>query len=327
MVAAPFRESGRLPTRLFLNVWPYLLIVPLALLAFAIGERIAAYGLTPERYLLALFAVFLAIILLVQIDRRWRDDIRIIPGLGGLALLLASFGPWGMIEASATWQASRLFETLRSTGAVDESGRLKDSPTWTFEPASDVQSIVFLLDTLGQLNRLKPLFEGRADDPFVTGDASSDLVNRVTVALDVDKLPYPEDTSGTFSLASNQVTGSVPLGGYDMLVPDLSWRSGAERSLTDLPVLVKMTPSSMDIVFGTERVAITKDLLRPAIDQRIATMKSAPDILQPPLMVDLTIGGRKLRILIESASGRSNDNEFELGSAWFDLYLVIADWR
>ena len=81
MIAASFcRAPPALPTRLFLKVWPFLLIAPLALLVFAIWERIAAYGLTPDRYLLALFAVLLAVILLLQIDRRWRDDIRVIPG-------------------------------------------------------------------------------------------------------------------------------------------------------------------------------------------------------------------------------------------------------
>jgi len=332
IVAGPLEKIGRAPTRLFLRIWPYLLIVPLALLAFAVWERIAAYGLTPERYLLALFAIFLAIILFSQVDRRWRDDIRVIPALGALALFFASFGPWGMIQASAAWQASRVFETLRSVGALDESGRLRAPPAWEFGPASDVQSIVFLLDQFGQLGRLRPLFEGRADDPFVggafvQGARSSDLVWRLVAALNVDELPYPEDTSGSFSLVSSQVTGAVSLGGYDLLVPNLSWSAGARRSLNDPPIVIEVTPLSMSIVSGADRAVITKDLLRPAIDQRIAEMKPAPDDLQPPLFIDLTISGRKLGILIESAHGRSNAEEFALETAWFDLLLVSADWR
>ena len=327
MIAAPFAETARLPTRLFLKVWAYFLIVPLALLIAAIWERIAAYGLTPERYLLVLFAILLGIILLLQINRRWRDDIRVIPVLGAIALFFASFGPWGMIEASAAWQVSRVIEDLRAAGALDENGRLKTPPAWELGPAADVQSIVLLLDQFGQLDRLSPLFEGTANDPYAL-DRDSDLAARVTVALNVEELPYPEDTSGSFSITSSQVTGALRLGGYDLLVPDLSWSSRAVRIVSDPPIQVEMAPSSMNVVLGTERVVITKDLFRPAIDQRVAAIKSAaPGALQPALFADLSVGGRKIGLLIESAYGRSNATEFELGSAWIDLYLNSADWR
>ena len=113
VVVHPLAAIARVPTRLFLKAWFALLVVPLALLAFAVWQRIAAYGLTPERYLLVLFAIFLALVLMAQIDARLRRDIRVIPVLGGLCLLLASFGPWGMIEASAASQTARLKTILK----------------------------------------------------------------------------------------------------------------------------------------------------------------------------------------------------------------------
>ena len=57
--------------------------------------------MTPERYGLALFALFLGLVLLAQTTRRLRGDIRVIPALGAICLFLASFGPWGIISASA----------------------------------------------------------------------------------------------------------------------------------------------------------------------------------------------------------------------------------
>jgi hypothetical protein len=232
-----------------------------------------------------------------------------------------------MIQASAAWQVSRVFETLRSVGALDESGRLRTPPAWEFGPASDVQSIVFLLDQFGEIDRLRPLFEGRADDPFAGGTSSSDLAKRVTALLKVDKLPYTEDTSGTYTISSNRTNGAVSLGDYDLLVPDIPWSSGTTRSVIDPPILIEMTPTSMNIVSRAERVVVTTDMLHPAIDRRIAEMKPDPEAPQKPLMANLTVGGRKLGILIESANGRSNAEAFELGSAWFDLYLVSSDWR
>jgi hypothetical protein len=327
VVAVPLGEIARAPTRLFLRAWPYLLLVPLALLVFAVWERIGAYGVTPERYLLALFAILLTIVLLAQLDRRWRDDIRIIPVFAALALLFASFGPWGMIQVSAASQAFRVFEILRSVGALDESGRLKVVPNWEFGPASNVQSIVFLLDQLGELDRLQLLFEGRTDDPFAQGASSADLANLVTAVLGVDELPYPEDASGTFAVSSNRTTGAAFLGDYDLVVPDIAWSSGVTRSVVNPHIVIEMTPTSMSIVAGAGRILVAKEMLRPAIDRRIEEMKRDPNAPQQPLMADLTIGERRLGILIKSANGRSNSEAFELGSAWFDLYLVSADWR
>ena len=69
IVAHPFARS-RARADAALPRWsgPCLLLVPLVLLVFAVWQRVAAYGLTPERYALALFAVFLLVIL-VRTDR------------------------------------------------------------------------------------------------------------------------------------------------------------------------------------------------------------------------------------------------------------------
>jgi hypothetical protein len=328
MIAHPLRVIGRPPTRLFLLVWPYLLLVPLALLGFAAWERIAAYGLTPERYLLALFALLLALVLVTQIDRRWRDDIRLIPALGMAALLFASVGPWGMIQSSAMWQAARVVESLRVAGALDDEGRLASVPKWEFAPASDVQSIVWLLDGFGQLGQLRSIFNGTPNDPFAPeAGASSELAARIVAALNVDQLPYPEDTTGYYWIPPTQ-SSAVVLAGYDVVAPGLTWGTSSLRVLAEPAIRIEMTPLAMTIDVGTERVVVSAEMLRAAIDRRVAEIAAAkPGELQPPFFVELTLQNRRLGLLMESVSGRSNLSEFALSSALVDLYIDRADWR
>jgi Domain of unknown function (DUF4153) len=296
VVVHPLAAIARVPTRLFLKAWFALLVVPLALLAFAAWQRIAAYGLTPERYLLVLFAIFLALVLMAQIDARLRRDIRVIPVLGGLCLLLASFGPWGMIEASAASQTARLKTILGNAGALQD-GRLKDQPTWELPAATDAQSIVYILDRLGQIRRLRPLFEGRSDNPFAT--ALSDVDNqdrygtRVAKALNVAELPQPVDTSGTFWIAPGQ-SGAVAFDGYDVVVPALFWGSGASRSIGDPALLIEETSAALTIAEGSTRVVVTADALRPAIDERVAAIRKDEKAVQPPLFIKLKINGKAI---------------------------------
>ncbi len=87
----PFVRTRTL-VRLFRIWWFWLTLIPLGLFFIAVSIRIEAYGLTDERMLLVtggIWATMLAVVFLVG-----RGDIRLIPALAGLILLLVSVGPW-----------------------------------------------------------------------------------------------------------------------------------------------------------------------------------------------------------------------------------------
>ena len=120
IIVHPMGALVRWPTRLFLRFWAIGLVVPLGLLAVAVWERIDTYGITPERYALALFALVLAIVMAMQLVRRLRGDVRLIAGIGALALFVTSAGPWGMIPVSARSQFDRLVDRLAEAGATTD---------------------------------------------------------------------------------------------------------------------------------------------------------------------------------------------------------------
>lgn len=131
----PFMRTRPL-VRLFRRWWFWLTLIPLALFFVAVAIRINAYGLTDERMLLAaggIWAALLAVIFLVG-----RGDIRLIPALAGLILLLLSIGPWNYANLPIAQQIARLEALLSQPGKAGASF----PPDWTPEQVASVAAVI-----------------------------------------------------------------------------------------------------------------------------------------------------------------------------------------
>ena len=329
VVVHPFGGLARLPTRLFLRFWAVPLIVPLLLLVIAAGLRIAGHGITPERYGLALFALFLAIVLIAQVPRRTRGDIRVIPAVGCVCLLLASFGPWGALSASAASQTARLIQRLESVAALD-GGRLRETPELPAAAARDIHSIVWLLSEIGQLERLRPLFQGRPDDPFQRAAEAEgsrrDLVAQVHKALGADDIRVALDPSGTFWLDPSG-SAAVPIAGYDLMVPALTWNSAPIRvSLGDADLSVELRPEGIIIGQGAVTVRVPVEELRNGVAEHLQAVEQNARAPRPPPFLEVTVDGRRFGLLLDGVGGQLTETEFRLDSGRLHLFLRRADW-
>ncbi len=96
----------------------YFSLVPLIVLLFiAIGVRISAYGVTVERYIVAMLGVWLALITLYFIFSKAKNII-LIPLTLAVFLFGSCFGPWGMFKVSERSQLKRLHTLLDKNGAL-----------------------------------------------------------------------------------------------------------------------------------------------------------------------------------------------------------------
>lgn len=327
IIVHPLSALGRMPTKLFLRYWAPGLVVPLVLLVIAVWQRIDAYGVTPERYGLVLFALFLALVLLVQLPPRLRGDIRFIPAIGALALLVASIGPWGIVPVSARSQFDRLMVMLTDTGVL-EDGRIVGAPQFSRGAAQDVRSIVRMLVEIKATGRLAPLFSGRPDDPFLVASDSNNWTEatRLWAAFNVKELPSEE---GQFAISAGW--GTVAISGYDLVAPDISLKGfrAASFSIGDGLADVRLGPEGvlLEIKSGDVTVQVTPDLLRDAIEKRVETVeKPAAGEARPPFLVELSIAGKRIGLLFEHVSGELKDGALTLSSAGFDLLLRSEDW-
>lgn len=331
ILAHPLGELARMPTRLFLRFWPLLLVVPLALLVNAVRLRMADYGVTPERYGLAMFALFLGVVLFAQIPKRLRGDIRLIPAVGAGCLLLASIGPWGMLPVSAASQMSRLTGLLAADGLLQD-GRLASPPSFDYATAQDVQSIVVLLNNIGQIERIRPLFEGHAANPFEAAHAATgkrpDLSLLVQKALDADRAPIPLDRSGAFWLDAS-ASAAVPIDGFDLVVPGLVFdrRSASTVAIPDLGMQLSLTAEGIALSGSSGRVLLAQADLRHAAEERLERMTLSPEGRLPPVFLTEEMGGRRVGVLIQSLSGQITGKDFRLDGGRVDLFLRRADWR
>lgn len=171
MIAYPWRELGYASVRWFMRSWFWLMIVPTVMLTIAVWQRNAEYGVTPDRYCLCLFAIWMAAMVVYLAAARGRIELRAIPASLGMALILSSFGPWGATAVGIRSELSKFHEVLEQENLLVD-GRLKLDPPgiYTFGrlvASNDrLTSILKWLDWLDALDRISPVFAGMADDPF-----------------------------------------------------------------------------------------------------------------------------------------------------------------
>lgn len=310
---------ARAPTRLFIRWWPTGLVVPLVLLLIALWQRVAAYGVTPERYALGLFSCFLLLLLAAQLFRRTRGDVRLIPGLAAALLFLASLGPWGMFAVSGRSQTERLKELLEGAGALQD-GLLSEQPALTHAAALDVRSILDVLTTIGQGDRLRALLPEQLRR---AATADEDELAWMWQAFNVERIP-PE-RAGAFNFLPR--ASAVEVSGFDVVVPSLqTWGSDLTVVTLENPlpiVRASRTDPLIELEIQGTRSPITSAMLRPAFEARNADLSQED---AAPLFIDIDLTGRRVGILVERAVGELSEESLKLDGLSFQLFLRRSDW-
>ena len=186
MIAYPWRETGLRAVRWLVAGWFWLMMVPALLLVLAVWQRIDQYGVTPERYCLCLFALWLVTMAGYLGVRSRRIDLRAIPASLGIVLLLSSFGPWGAVAVSIRSQLYQLYANLQGHQLLDDN-KLKLTPSHlaSFNNVStsdkQLRSILQELDSLDGLRRIAPLFAAIDDNPFKRARTDDDLRNALAL--------------------------------------------------------------------------------------------------------------------------------------------------
>ncbi len=271
LVAYPWREVGYRPLRWFISSWFWLMIVPTLLLVLAVHQRISEYGVTPDRYCLVLFAIWMAGLVVYLGATRGRMDLRVIPVSLGIGLILSSVGPWSAAAVSVRSQLVQLQKALSEKSLLSD-GRLRLDPpsmaTFTRAVSSNksITSIVKELYDLDALDRLAPMFSGISDSPFLK---PQDAEARLT-ALGVTRWGTPEATEAPSPPPSPPLTISVESGAYNRLIgpfwftadglagcrADCSWSS--TLTLAGLPLKVSGMTLTAGVSGGTATFNISR---------------------------------------------------------------------
>ncbi|HBR69012.1 MAG TPA: hypothetical protein DEA55_06525 [Rhodospirillaceae bacterium] len=153
----PLRETGTPLLRFVHRFFFPALLIPVAMQFLAIGVRIGEYGITEQRYLVALSAVWFAIVAVAFTIKK--PPIKFIPATLAVLMALASFGPWGGVSVSGNSQFHRL-EKLLTQYEILQGGKIVK--TQKEIPFADRQNISSIIDYLNQTKRdewLRPWLE------------------------------------------------------------------------------------------------------------------------------------------------------------------------
>jgi len=138
LVLHPQFLRERALVRLFHRSWFWLTVVPIALYAVAVWVRIDAYGFTTERVILVAGGCWAALVSIAFLLRR--GDLRLIPGLAALVLVVISIGPWNFELGPRLDQLGRLRAALTEAGVSGQS-----TPDWQGDAAARARSAITYL--------------------------------------------------------------------------------------------------------------------------------------------------------------------------------------
>ena len=214
LVAWPWREQGTWLLRMFMRIWFFLLLVPAVLLSLAVWRRLADYGVTPDRYGVALVAVWVAALTVYLAIRRNRADMRAILGGAAVLLLVSAAGPWGANGLTITSQFARL-ERLLSDNGVLKDGKIAPKGLLPSEVASRGSSILYALKDVEGLKRIERWFTGTARNPFDSADSDWVLAQSLSerfgftqASLSPDFVNFNANAAASFDVAAGgRVTG------------------------------------------------------------------------------------------------------------------------
>lgn len=321
----PFIAGGAWPTRLLARIWAFVLLVPLALLFYAVSLRVAAEGVTLERYYLALAAVAAVIVIVLEAVPRARGDIRWMAAVPIVLLALSSFGPWGAASTVGRSQTSLIVTELGwSDEMVGPGIPAADRPA---NVPARLRSRLYALKEAGELDRILPYLDPEAAARYAEAKRGSPgtEINMVFAELG---LAAPSVLSEVRSFAAN-AGAAVDLAGFDRAVLEravavIEGVGGAKRVMPARPGDVALAISGSELTIRIGAVADRVDLTA-AIAALPETVFTTDPFRLAPVVVDVTsASGRSIRLAFRQLS-LSRDTGAIL-SATLALYYRSADW-
>ncbi|WP_187293397.1 DUF4153 domain-containing protein [Dyadobacter fermentans] len=191
----------------------YVALVPLIVLLFiGIFRRIIDYGITENRYIVAVLAFWLAGITLYFLSGK-RDDIRWIPVTLSILCFLLPIGPWNIFVVAKNSQLKRFEAILVRNQILDSRHQIARQKTVPKQDKDQLVSIIGFFRNR-ELRGLEPYFAGfkqkdRSDYQYYASMESS---------LDKFVISDKKENSGLFTNHSSQFAknaAGISLAGFD----------------------------------------------------------------------------------------------------------------
>lgn len=120
----PMRDTGTKLLQQFYKYFYHILVVPVLLLAIGLYTRVSQYGVTEDRYAIAICLFWLAGLTAWNIAKPKTAHLKHVPMVLACLFLLGAIGPWGAVSVSALSQTARLESLLEKAGVIGADGKI-----------------------------------------------------------------------------------------------------------------------------------------------------------------------------------------------------------
>jgi hypothetical protein len=206
--------------------WFFIFMIPsIVMLLMAVAKRIGQYGVTENRYFLAVLAAWLAVVAVYFIASR-RKNIKLIPLSLCVVAFATSFGPWGAYTVARKSQTARLQALLEKNQVLVDGVVKKTMEEVPFDDRREISAISRYLVQHHGVNAFEPWFgeERLAAIDTLGGNVQRYNHDRARLIVTEMGIGYVEqwttavDREGHFRYAINTEQNVFPLDGADYYV-------------------------------------------------------------------------------------------------------------
>lgn len=330
----PLRETGTKLLKIVYRYFYYALLPPIMLLFVGIGVRISDYGVTEQRYLVVMFAVWFllsSVYFIVKKEPKFKNIILMISTM----LILSSFGVWGAVHISGISQVARLQNLLEKNNILINGTIHKISNKITFEDQNNISSIVEYLSKGRKIDLIK---DWSARYKYINPTSDKRLiVSKIMDEMGVtylDKWQAKKQQSDRFYLSSQKIIGKNPIlfniEGFDYYtnVGYAGLSSGKWSKTLEIPneedkklelyivregiLRIRCPDKDASLEFGFADVV--NNLIKDGVKTGVI-----PELKRDLFIITKEAGGLKVRIYLTNISGNIKDNEPSVSSINFAL--------
>jgi hypothetical protein len=303
----------------FISMIPLLILYPLALF-----RRISEYGMTENRYIAVVLAIWLTLMILYFIFSKGRN-IKAVPVTLFIITIITIVGPWNMFILSERSQFRRLEAILTHSGIVMDGHISKTTVPVSADEKKNISSIITYLHDKHGYGMIRPWFNEDLQT-IETGSIASNLPpDQVVKKLGVDYVNVREGgMSNTMMLTTDQ-DFTMNIEGYQTLIrTQYVHPKMKEKKYPDQLVSYRISDNFDTLLFFADRES-TVDTVRFNLHELAERMQQEFGNSHigniPQEKMSLVGTGRKLKakLFFKSLQTRSTEGKIQITSCAVDI--------
>jgi len=323
----PLRQQGGLFVRLFQRYFFPALIIPVAVQALALYQRVDQYGVTESRYFVAVSVIWLGGLAVAY--TLFKPALKNLFLSLALLLIVASVGPLSATNLSVYSQITRLEVLLQQYGMLEDGQLVQARDTLRFEHQKSISSILRYLRKRGRLDEINTwLPESEREDPARVQTFAD------TMGIELISEYETQGIGGArvFSLNSSGANRVRDVTGFQQITPRVTLYCGDTRCVEKNPwthtfaATAPLSARYQNGLLSFESPAIETvsfDVLAFVASEVIRN----PNHLKRELVLEQQGEDWKVRVVIDRMSVREDDSSptgprFTLISMTFQAMLV-----